>query len=1364
MPLIDRDYLRRAALARVNVGMLPAVPSDYDTKLDPDEEAAFQAWKAENAPNDSGEDYDLRGAWKAGLSKDADTGHMADTYKKPNHPTFSDQSQYAIGADAPKAGHWADDNATFIPPEGLIGKDAVRQQASDRVNVGLLPAVGRRAADDMTASPAAGVEPAPEMTDQERWAELLRLGIIPQGDPAVGAKATAEDYPDWMQGPLKAAMLPAVGVSRIVGGTPDALAAAFTAPKRAYTGELQVSQPDPVTGETHSTPQAIGEGMNIAMTAPLGAVAAEPIVGAVGSGVRTKLPNSRLAGLKQTLDARAEQMALPPAERIKPEDVQPVPLEEYRAAAKPPEEELGYHYPRADKPEDYPKGGRAVPLIEHGDEIASGLAKRMEPELGKPTQFFYHTEPIRQDMLKRGYAPEYADKWVKEFSDLYAAFSPRTETAQNIRNATMAMAKREAGVPLTDVVGPGTGGISEKGYPMMIGEGGIHRSLYDAVTGEGINRNKNPKPWFFSKNVAGNRSGVTADTHAIRAALDVMNEKYPGSIGGWIKPKYKAAYARDPSQLNPAMWIDDTLEGISRNKIDKQVEYAPFADIYHEAARKVGVEPAEGQSMGWFGSGERTGLKSERKTVPDLLNERINVTAKAFGEPEEVTRRRLYNREIGLLANPKEAAPLQAVGAEELKRLYHGTGADFERFKPGETGVHMGTPEQAAEFAEDIGGRIMPLDTDIKNPVRLFDVGSFMPEIVVPQLEDLGILTEKEAYAIDHLPRASYKTKMKLIRNKLIEKGYDGIVYLNRREGLSKADQAKLEDMVDDDDDFYQHAADEDYQNEFPSAKDSYIAIKPGTVKSAITGKTLFSNPKEAAGLAPAFYSRLREVTDTAPFSKATGKTWAGFVKNAQGVKPEELEWTGFSKWAEAQQGPVTKETVQKYLDKNEIKINEVVKGGKQPRVTYEDGDFVVYTGSGKEVGRHANAAAASRQADEIGQKFGATKHSAQQLPGGENYREMLLTLPKDNAELSAVQQRIQDITMMPASEHARLGEPLRNEFDMLRDKEFSLKQKRGEDFTSSHYDEPNVLAHMRFNDRVDANGKKTLFIEEIQSDWHQKGRKQGYNKGEKQWAWLDRNGDPVQFLETKPPQEAIDINTRNGMRLEQVQKNAEGVPDAPFKQSRDWGELALKRMLKYAADHGYDQIAWTPGAVQAERYDLSKHLDGINIIKDGNKLRVRGYKDDNELVHELTTPEELPNVIGKELAEKAIAGLEKYPIVRYEGLDLKVGERDMKEFYDKIVVNAANKIGKKYGAKVGTTSFGKIKDRYKELDAKIARGIELTPAERAEMGRLDANPGSGKGYDGEVWTLPLTPQLKEQAIKKGFPVSALEDPTRSVG
>jgi len=87
----------------------------YETNLSPEEETKFQDWKQKFAPNDSGADYDLRGAYKAGLEPDATTGHWPDTFKKPNHPTFSDQSMYA--KDRPDlAGHWAEDGKTYIPP------------------------------------------------------------------------------------------------------------------------------------------------------------------------------------------------------------------------------------------------------------------------------------------------------------------------------------------------------------------------------------------------------------------------------------------------------------------------------------------------------------------------------------------------------------------------------------------------------------------------------------------------------------------------------------------------------------------------------------------------------------------------------------------------------------------------------------------------------------------------------------------------------------------------------------------------------------------------------------------------------------------------------------------------------------------------------------------------------------------------------------------------------------------------------------------------------------------------------------------------------------------------------------------------
>lgn len=95
----------------------PVDPSKYDTVLAPEEEAQFQQWRAANVnPQDSGQDYDFRGAWKAGETSSVSPvdgkPHWSDRFKKPNHPTFSVESVYA--KDRPDlAGSW--NGETYSP-------------------------------------------------------------------------------------------------------------------------------------------------------------------------------------------------------------------------------------------------------------------------------------------------------------------------------------------------------------------------------------------------------------------------------------------------------------------------------------------------------------------------------------------------------------------------------------------------------------------------------------------------------------------------------------------------------------------------------------------------------------------------------------------------------------------------------------------------------------------------------------------------------------------------------------------------------------------------------------------------------------------------------------------------------------------------------------------------------------------------------------------------------------------------------------------------------------------------------------------------------------------------------------------------
>ncbi len=87
----------------------------YNTQLAPADEAKFQTWAAKLGNQGSSYDYDLRGAFKAGASQAAN-GHFTDQFKKPNHPTFSDQSQYSTPSSP--GGHWdqqSDKSWSFTP-------------------------------------------------------------------------------------------------------------------------------------------------------------------------------------------------------------------------------------------------------------------------------------------------------------------------------------------------------------------------------------------------------------------------------------------------------------------------------------------------------------------------------------------------------------------------------------------------------------------------------------------------------------------------------------------------------------------------------------------------------------------------------------------------------------------------------------------------------------------------------------------------------------------------------------------------------------------------------------------------------------------------------------------------------------------------------------------------------------------------------------------------------------------------------------------------------------------------------------------------------------------------------------------------
>jgi hypothetical protein len=318
-------------------------------------------------------------------------------------------------------------------------------------------------------------------------------------------------------------------------------------------------------------------------------------------------------------------------------------------------------------------------------------------------------------------------------------------------------------------------------------------------------------------------------------------------------------------------------------------------------------------------------------------------------------------------------------------------------------------------------------------------------------------------------------------------------------------------------------------------------------------------------------------------------------------------------------------------------------------------------------------------------------------LPGGENYREILLTLPSSRPSIK---------NMSPAEYNAAVE---------------AADRAGVQDFQTTHFDQPNILAHLRVNDRT-VDGKKTLFVEEIQSDWHQAGRKKGYKISTDKWNELSN----LYQKELTGPLSQKEIDRIAELEKLGEQTSRESVPDAPFKTS--WHELSLKRAIQEAAEKGYDQIAFTTGKTQAERYDLSKQINSIavpSILGNSRSVRINApsesFKmmvDNNGIVtgyYSATqfTGKPLDEVVGKEMAAKIMEATEPK---EFSGLDLQVGGEGMKGFYDNILPKSLDKLGKKFGAKVGKT----------EMD-----GVE-------------------------VWQMDITPQMRESVTTKGQPLFAI--------
>ena len=471
------------------------------------------------------------------------------------------------------------------------------------------------------------------------------------------------------------------------------------------------------------------------------------------------------------------------------------------------------------------------------------------------------------------------------------------------------------------------------------------------------------------------------------------------------------------------------------------------------------------------------------------------------------------------------------------------------------------------------------------------------------------------------------------------------------------------------------------------------------------------------------FYSQAEKALMDIPQQKGTGQQYLAQIQKTPGVRQEELQYTGLDEFL-ASKPTVTKAEIQDYIDTNRVQVQDVTLGspskGQITSQTSNDIREILEAGqvfdddaasfleryqranlSGRRdmqteasLEEYLRSAGDNRTIDEVAEASrgiagNTTKFSSYTLPGGENYREVLLTLPEktpanfpdfDSYFNERYLNSSNGYTTPEAIAYAR-QDAMRNWKDS--GGQIPMSDASAGNYTSSHFDQSNILAHMRLNDRV-IDGKPTLFVEEIQSDWHQAGRKHGYKTGKYEEAqksfqdWFEQN-----------PSTSTEVWRQQNPELTGLFPETNAVPDAPFKTT--WDDLALKRAIKIASDEGYDKIAFTTGKTQAERYDLSKQISQIRAQRLGDKYQLVVLDNKESTIYNgdlqpRISAEEMEDLVGKEMANKIVKDASPLEQDRklnvYSGLDLQVGGEGMKGFYDKMLPKKLEKMGKKYGVK----------------------------------------------------------------------------------
>lgn len=545
------------------------------------------------------------------------------------------------------------------------------------------------------------------------------------------------------------------------------------------------------------------------------------------------------------------------------------------------------------------------------------------------------------------------------------------------------------------------------------------------------------------------------------------------------------------------------------------------------------------------------------------------------------------------------------------------------------------------------------------------------------------------------------------------------------------------------------------------------------------------------------------------PSNPATPGQWVKQIteKGGKGTT-QELEWIGLqdylNEWAKENNAKsVPKGVVEQYINDNQIEIVEIEKGEKSTNIDAVENELAEIRNkirNEQDISKRAKLVERRIELQDIfdnyveNRKRTEVKYRDLQLEGGENYREVLLTLPKKtvkNTEEGAKKEleekgytvigttvtNQQGLTVFGrGSSSFEYGQKIKDPegtvigvvgeegvaelVNQLSKGQFEGELQREKDsYKSSHWEEANILAHVRMNERTLPNGERVMFIEEVQSDWAQEGKKKGFVETgnfdktkvstkkvsekfidiyyDNQWV-----GKLLTTYSTKEEIEADILRTAK-TDFELKKKAITGkVPDMPYKKTDQWVGMAMRRVMQMATQEGFDRIAWVTGEQSADRYDLSKQVSSISYgrNKDG-ELWVEVFGNSKEKIwsEKNTSIDKIESVLGKEIAKK-IENSEGDSVgagIRTLTDDnLKVGGEGMKTFYNSILPKVAKKEAQRFdkGAKVDVVEVPIEEHYFNTLTNKLRSKAGFTPETSKQL------------------SIEITPKMKE-ALSQGIPL-----------